>query len=261
MTTTPSFDDLRKLVEAALAPGGDAVVTRDGRSTYDLACEAIGAVDQAGPPDVVPALLMTFLDEGADKPVEWWLHFLNMFEEVVVLTQRSRLAVRSKMLASIPDDSEVQAYIIRFLAYRDCAIPWDDLPEGIDLSALTSKWPLILTDAYVWSDRYDQALNVLKAAMAEHTLTAGSLERMLERWSTRVGPAGEDFLQEITAILAEPVLPKRTAPTRRPAHQSPTTSSSESRWADTISKFGQRVKASPLRFPQTAGQERRLAYA
>lgn len=262
MTSTPTFDDLRKLIEVALAPGGDAVVTKDGRSRYDLACEAIGSVDQAGPPDVVPALLMTFLEEGAAKPVEWWLHFLNMFEEVVVLTQRSRLSIRTKMLASIPEDSQAQAYILRFLAYRDCAIPWDDLPSGIDLDGLNKKWPLVLADAYVWSDRYEEGLHLLKEALETHTLAPESLKRMVERWSNRVGPAGESFVQKIEALVAEPARPQRAAPIIRSARRSPAAApSSESQWIETIARFGQTVKASPLRFPQTISQERTLAHA
>lgn len=206
-------EEFKALIEHALGPSADAEIDRSGRSEFDLAREAVRDLVLEKRAEELIGTLTDIGQRNRRRNVEWWLSFLDLFEEMKELMPRLGVKLLEFFLRTPPADLEARAYFLRFLVYLDAPVPWNDLPKESSVSTLAREAPLIVAESLVWAKKYAAALEILESTISTKQITSVDLKEIAPRWSDILGPSGDQFIGDIYALAARP-----NSPTTGQAH-------------------------------------------
>jgi hypothetical protein len=227
---------IKGLVEEALAHDADVDVDNSGRSSYDLAREVLEHLANGGRIDDVVEALIDVGSKNREKPVDWWLLFLDLFEAVSRFTPRQANRLLQFFEEAPPTSSEARAYLLRFLVHTDCSVPWDKLQVHGELAVLAEAAPLVVAEALALARKFALARQILEDALRESEITATDVLEVIRTWSDLLGPSAWPFLDHLGALCAKP--------TARPF--------ATTDLASAVAAFGNDMKRVPTRFPAFA---------
>jgi hypothetical protein len=219
-----TLQELKSLVEHALSPAADVEVDRSGRSLFDLAREAVRQFANDRRADELIEMLVQIGQRNRTRNAEWWLSFLDLFEETRTLMPRLGVRLFEFFLVSPPSDPEACAYFLRFLAYLDAPIRWNALSGSTSLDKLAKTAPLVVAESLVWAKKFAEAEVILTTALSAGKVTPDDLNEIAARWSDVLGSSANNFIASVQT-LGNPAQP--AAQRRKPSE---------------ISSFGQRVR-------------------
>ena len=186
----------RTYIASALTEEAAAYAGPDGSTPYDAACEWVSQLTEVEGPDHVIDLVLEIAQGGSGNEINWWLRLFGMLEEVRPLGHRAKQRLLELLDTNPPIDLEARAYLLRFLAYVGCAIPWQNLPAGLGLTDLNRHVPLVVADALVWANRSDQAKHLIVESRRRGLVHSNDLRAMAETWH-EIAPAEnwDEFLK------------------------------------------------------------------
>jgi hypothetical protein len=196
------MDELIALIREALDPQADEDVDRSGRSEFDYAREYLLRLAGDGKSNQIVNALISVGSEGSSKDVEWWLSFLDLFEEIREVTPGLGLRLANFLQEHPPKNLEARAYLIRFMAQLDVPISWDNLSGGASVDQIARVAPLVISEALVWNREYTRAKDQLRAALTAHIITWDDLSAMIARWRDVLGATARPFLEELAHLRA-----------------------------------------------------------
>ena len=197
MTNSLSPLQAKAFLTSALTPEASAFPDFDGSTSYDHACKWVREQTQTNGPDHIFGLILEVARESYANDVNWWLRLFGMLNEVRPEGLRAKQELVNLFLSSPPHDLTACAYLLRFLAYVGCSIPWDSLPPGRRTDDLSQIAPLVIADAFVWAKRGTQAKLIVAASLRRGVISRADLAAMIRRWH-RLAPedAWPDLLRD-----------------------------------------------------------------
>lgn len=199
-----THQEIKDRISEALKPDAVSICDQTGASAYDDATDLLTELSRRGISGEIVDVLVELYEENPRNDVEWWLRFLNLFDSVRQISLSDRVRISEAFVDAPPEDPTARAYVLRFLAYSGCPISWEDLEAPFALAEITSAAPLVLADAYVWAEKYDDALDVVSGFLNQGG-SRESIETMIQRWVDLEGHASPSaFIDNLRMLLGSP---------------------------------------------------------
>lgn len=138
-------------------------------------------------------------------PARWWNRYFNILESFKQLDQSARLRLTEIFEDDFGSTPDIRALILRQLAALKCKLDWSSLSRQQSFQQAQRDFPLFIADAMVWSERYFEAVELLREALKIRRIELEDVERMQERWRERGVPAQEISLDVRLNELVDPL--------------------------------------------------------